>query len=146
MNTVSVRGLLETKGYKVHSIGPDATVLDALEKMAAADVGALAVLERGQLVGILSERDYARKVVLRGRLSKDTPVREIMTRDPVCVEPSHPVELCMTLMTDKRVRHLPVLQDGKLLGMISIGDVVRAIIHEQKFEIQQLEQYIHGRP
>jgi CBS domain-containing protein len=144
MNTV--RGLLETKGYAVHSIGPDATVREALERMALVNVGALAVTEKGQLLGILSERDYARKVVLHGRYSKDTLVREIMTADPVCVEPSQPIELCMTLMTNRRIRHLPVLQDGKLMGVISIGDVVKAIIDEQKFEIQQLEQYIHGRP
>jgi len=144
MNTV--RGLLETKGYAVHSIGPDATVREALERMALVNVGALVVTEKGQLLGILSERDYARKVVLHGRYSKDTLVREIMTADPVCVEPSQPIELCMTLMTNRRIRHLPVLQDGKLMGVISIGDVVKAIIDEQKFEIQQLEQYIHGRP
>jgi len=144
MNTV--RGLLEIKGYTVHSIGPEATVRAALETMARANVGALVVTERGRLLGIVSERDYARKVVLHGRYSKDTLVREIMTTDPVCVEPSQPIELCMTLMTDKRVRHLPVLQDGSVIGIISIGDVVKTIIDEQKFEIQQLEQYIHGRP
>lgn len=143
MNTV--RGLLETKGYAVHTIGPEATVREALERMARANVGALVVTEAGRLTGILSERDYARKVVLRGRHSNETLVREIMTPDPVYVEPSHPIELCMALMTDKRVRHLPVMQDGKLVGVISIGDVVKAIIDEQKFEIQQLEQYIHGR-
>jgi len=140
----TVRGLLEVKGYDVHTIAPGATVLDALQRLAAADVGALPVTERGHLVGILSERDYARKVILRGRHSKDTLVRDVMTPDPVCVEPSQPVELCMALMTQRRVRHLPVLQDGKLIGIISIGDVVKAVIDEQKFEIQQLEQYIHG--
>lgn len=141
----TVRGLLETKGYQVHSIGPEASVLEALEKMAEADIGALPVIEQGRLVGILSERDYARKVVLRGRLSRETPVREIMTSDPVCIEPSQPIELCMALMTDKRVRHLPVLHAGRLIGVVSIGDVVKGIIDEQKFEIAQLESYIHGK-
>ena len=143
MNTV--RGLLETKGYTVHAIGPEATVREALERMARANVGALVVTSGDKLLGILSERDYARKVVLHGRHSNETFVREIMTADPVYVEPSQPIELCMALMTDRRVRHLPVLQDGRLIGVISIGDVVKAIIDEQKFEIQQLEQYIHGR-
>ncbi|MBS1104806.1 MAG: putative signal transduction protein with domain [Deltaproteobacteria bacterium] len=140
-----VRQLLDRKGHIVHGVGPDATVLEALEIMARHDVGALVVLDaQGELVGLVSERDYARKVVLKGRVSKDTPVREIMATGVVCVNSSQTEHGCMALMTNHRVRHIPVIDDGRLVGIISIGDVVSAIIEDQKFTIEQLEHYISG--
>jgi len=143
MKTVS--DLLRVKGNQVWSIGPDATVYDALTLMAEKDVGALLVLDNvGQLVGILSERDYARKIVLKGKTSRETPVREIMTKKVLWVRPDQTIEEIMALMTNKRIRHLPVLEEGRLVGVISIGDVVRAIISEQEFMIEQLENYITG--
>jgi CBS domain-containing protein len=141
----TVGDLLRTKGDKVWSIGPDATVYEALAVMAEKDVGALLVLDNaGQLVGVLSERDYARKVVLKGKTSRETRVREIMTEKVVGVRPDQTIEECMALMTNKRIRHLPVLEGGRLAGVISIGDVVKAIISEQEFVIEQLENYITG--
>lgn len=138
--------LLGAKGHSVYSIAPDATVLEALQEMADRDVGALVVLEGGELVGLISERDYARKVILKGKFSKEIPVREIMSHRVVCVTSEQRVDSCMALMTEKRVRHLPVLDNEKLAGMISIGDVVKAIIEDQQFTIEQLEHYITGRP
>ena len=126
----------------VLSIAPDARVYDALQVMAEKNIGALLVLEGGKLVGIITERDYARKVILKGKSSLDTPVREIMTDKVVCVRPEHTIEECMGLMTDKRIRHLPVLDSKKVVGVISIGDVVRAIIEDKEFDIQQLTKYI----
>jgi CBS domain-containing protein len=137
--------LLQTKGQDIWSITPDALVIDALKLMAEKRVGALLVLEAGQVVGIISERDYARKVSLLGKSSKTTPVREIMTEKVVYVRPEQTIEDCMALMTDKRIRHLPVLADDQLIGVISIGDVVKAVISEQEFIIAQLENYIIGR-
>mgnify|MGYP001814477748 FL=1 len=125
-------------------MAPDAMVYDALELMADKNVGAVLVIDAGRLVGILSERDYARKVILHGKSSKDTPIREIMTQRVVYVRPQQTAEECMALMTDKRVRHLPVLEDDQLVGVISIGDVVKSIISEQEFIIEQLERYISG--
>jgi CBS domain-containing protein len=142
----TVRELLRNKGYHVWSIGPDATVYEALTLMAEKDVGALLVLDNaGQLVGILSERDYARKIVLKGKTSRETPVREIMTEKVVWVRPDQTIEECMALMTNKHIRHLPVMEEGRLLGVISIGDVVKDIISEQEFVIAQLENYITGK-
>jgi len=141
---MTVRQLLSRKGYAVHTIGPDATVLELLERMAEHDVGALVVVEHGDVVGLVSERDYARKVILRGRFSKDTPVREIMNRPAFTVASTETVAGCMAHMTERRTRHLPVVENGQLAGIISIGDVVKAIIEDQKFTIEQLEQYIHG--
>ena len=140
----TVRDLLKTKGRNIWSVGPADTVYDALVIMADKNVGALVVLEGGRLAGILSERDYARKVVLHGKTSRETFVREIMTENPICVNPGHTIEECMALMTDKRIRHLPVLEDDQLAGLISIGDVVKDIISEQEFMIEQLERYITG--
>ncbi|MFB3816395.1 MAG: CBS domain-containing protein [Candidatus Methylomirabilales bacterium] len=140
----TVAQLLRLKGGQVWSIGPDAMVYQALSLMAEKDVGALVVLQGERLVGILSERDYARKVILRGKSSLKTPVREIMTDRVVCVRPEQSVEECMALMTEHRVRHLPVLVDGRLAGVVSIGDVVKASIDEKDFMIQQLEHYITG--
>ncbi|MBF8282176.1 MAG: inosine-5-monophosphate dehydrogenase [Anaerolineales bacterium] len=142
----TVKELLRNKGYHVWSIGPDATVYEALTLMAEKDVGALLVLDNaGQLVGILSERDYARKIVLKGKTSRETPVREIMTEKVVWVRPDQTIEECMALMTNKHIRHLPVMEEGRLLGVISIGDVVKDIISEQEFVIAQLENYITGK-
>jgi CBS domain-containing protein len=140
----TVKEILEAKPQKVLSISPQATVLDALKAMADYDIGALVVLDAERLAGIFSERDYARKVILHGKASKDTLVHEIMTHKVVCVRPEQSVEECMALMTDKRIRHLPVLQDKKVLGVISIGDVVKEVISEQRLMIEQLEHYIHS--
>jgi CBS domain-containing protein len=139
-----VRDILEVKGRDVWSIGPDASVFDALKLMAEKDVGALVVLDGGNLVGIISERDYARKIALLGRASLTTQVKEIMTIGLVCVAPEQNVDECMALVTEKRIRHLPVLENGKLIGLISIGDLVKSIITEQQFIIEQLERYITG--
>jgi CBS domain-containing protein len=140
----TVMQLLQTKGQDIWSTTPDALVINALKLMAEKRVGALLVLEAGQVVGIISERDYARKVSLLGKSSKTTPVREIMTQRVVYVRPEQSIEDCMALMTDKRIRHLPVLADNQLIGVISIGDVVKAVISEQEFIIAQLENYITG--
>ncbi|AGA33014.1 CBS domain containing membrane protein [Thioalkalivibrio nitratireducens DSM 14787] len=137
-----VHEVLNEKGHDVYSIGPEASVFEALRMMADHEIGALPVLENGRLVGLISERDYARKVILLDRSSRNTPVREIMMARVTCVEPGRTVEECMALMTDKRVRHLPVLEHGKLVGLVSIGDLVKAIIDEQQFIISQLELYI----
>ena len=139
-----VSQLVEAKGHDVWSVIPDTTVLDALQLMADKKVGALLVLEEDRLVGVFSERDYARKVVLKGRSSKDTPVRDIMSSNIVSVEPDQTTELCMSLMTEKRVRHLPVVDGDKVIGVISIGDVVKAVISDREDSIQELERYITG--
>ena len=140
----TVRHLLESKAPEVFAIGPDQPVLEAIKLMAEKRIGALLVMQGGRLVGIVSERDYARKVVLQGRSSATTPVADIMTRDPIHVGLSDTSDHCMQLVTDKRIRHLPVLEDKKVIGVISIGDVVKEVISEQRFVIEQLEQYIHS--
>lgn len=141
----TVRHILEAKGSEVYTIGPDASVLEALGRLAEKDVGALVVTgSDGRIVGMLSERDYARKVALVHRVSRDTPVRDIMTQEVICVAPEQTVETCMALMTRKRFRHLPVVVDGRLAGLVSIGDVVKTLMDEQQFAIQQLEHYIMG--
>ena len=141
----TVMQLLRTKGQQVLSVAPDIPVFEALEVMADKNVGALLVVEDERLVGVFSERDYARKVILKGKSSKDTPVREIMSSHVLYVRPEQTIEDCMALMTDKRVRHLPVMEEGRVVGVISIGDVVKAIIAEQEFIIEQLQNYITGR-
>ena len=138
----TVKQLLQGKGHDVWSLGPEDSVYDAIELMADKEVGALVVMEGDSLVGVLSERDYARKVVLQGRSSRDTKIKEIMTSRVAYARPGQTVEECMALMTDKRIRHLPVLEGDELLGVISIGDLVKAIIEEQQHVIEQLEQYI----
>src|SRR5438128_8347321 len=143
MKTVSQ--LLRTKGQAILSVSPEIPVFHALEVMAEKNVGALLVVEGRELLGIFSERDYARKVILKGKSSKEIPVREIMSSHVLYVRPEQTIEDCMALMTDKRVRHLPVLEQGKLVGVISIGDVVKALIDEQQFIIEQLQNYITGR-
>ena len=139
-----VSHVLRSKGNSVWSLPPQASVLDALHLMAEKDIGALLIIEDELVVGIFSERDYARKVILQGKASKDTPVEEIMTERVFYVQPDQSIEECMAVMTEKHVRHLPVLENGQLLGVISIGDVVKAIIAEQGFVIEQLENYITG--
>ena len=128
----------------IHTIVPTASMFDALMLMAEKNIGALLIMEGETIVGMLSERDYARKVVLMGRSSKETPVRDVMTRPVLYVGPQQSTEECMALMTEKRLRHLPVLEDGKVIGLISIGDLVKDIISEQNFVIEQLQRYISG--
>ena len=140
-----ITAILRGKPSKVvHAIGPDDTVYEAISKMAEHSVGALLVMEGEKIVGIVSERDYARKIVLAGRSSKDTPVSVIMTTQVLCVGPLQTTEECMAIMTENRVRHLPVIDNGKLIGLVSIGDLVKDIISEQQFIIEQLEHYITG--
>ncbi|MCC6849889.1 MAG: CBS domain-containing protein [Deltaproteobacteria bacterium] len=138
----TVYDVLRRKGSGVIAVSPESTVFDALHTLAENNIGAVIVLDGPRLVGILSERDYARQVILKGKASKDTPVREIMTTPVVCVDPEQTIEECMALMTDKRFRHLPVITDDRLLGVLSIGDVVKALLDEQAFRIEQLEMYI----
>jgi len=139
----TLKQLLQAKPHGILSIAPDARVFDALKLMAENNIGALLVMDAGQLVGIVTERDYARKVILKGKSSLDTPVREIMTDKVLCVHPDQSAEECMGLMTDKRVRHLPVMDGNRLIGVLSIGDLVKEVIAEQQFVIKQLESYIH---
>jgi len=139
-----VRQILETKGRAVWSINPDATIYDALKLMAEKEVGALLILNGDKPEGIFSERDYARKVVLKGKSSRETTVKEVMSSNLICVDPEQGIEECMALMIDKRIRHLPVLENNKLAGLISIGDVVKVVIGEKKFMIEQLIHYITG--
>lgn len=140
----TVRQLVESKGAAVVSVAPDTNVFDALKVMAEREIGAVLVLDGGRLVGIMSERDYARKIILKGKSSQETRVREIMTDRVVYAKPEHTVPECMALMTDKRIRHLPVLDGDRLIGVLSIGDLVKEMICEQEFIIRQLEGYIHG--
>ncbi len=140
----TVGELLKTKGHEIWTISPLATVFQALELMAEKDVGALPVVQNGKVVGIFSERDYARKVILKGRASKDTTVNELMTQTVFYVSPENTFEDCMALMTSKQIRHLPVLDRGRLEGMITLGDVVKRIITEQQFMIRELEKYVIG--
>lgn len=137
-----VRHLLESKNPDVVSIAPDAPVIDALRMMADAGVGAVLVMEGKKLVGILSERDYARKVVLLGRTSSDTPVSEIMSHQVVCGRLLDTVDQCMQVMTDKRIRHLPILEHKEVVGIVSIGDLVKAVIDQQQVELRHLQDYI----
>jgi CBS-domain-containing membrane protein len=140
----TVRSVLDCKGGDVWYISPDATVYEALSEMATREVGALPVVIGDRLVGIVSERDYARKVILQARSSKETPVRDIMTPSPATVSPETSVDACLRMMTFKKVRHLPVLDDGKLAGIVSMGDLVAAIISAQAYTIDQLHTYIAG--
>lgn len=140
----TVRQLLAAKPPEVFAIAPDAAVIDAIRLMAEKGVGAVLAMSGARLDGILSERDYARKIVLEGRSSKDTPVRAIMTAAVVTVAPEDTVEACMQLMTQRRIRHLPVVEDGAVAGVVSIGDLVRAVIEDQQVELDQLQRYIAG--
>ncbi len=140
----TLQQLLNQKGRKIWSAHPNATVFDAVAKMAEKDIGSLVVMDGDELVGIITERHYARNVILKGKASPATPVRDIMERDVITARPEQSVEECMAIMTEKRVRHLPVLEREKLIGIISIGDLVKSIIGDQKFTIDQLKQYICG--
>ncbi len=140
----TVRQLLNTKGYDVWWVTPDTLVFDALKLMAEKDIGAVLVMEEGKLVGIFSERDYARKVILKGKSSKETTVGELMSRNVICVSPDQTLEECMVLMTEEHIRHLPVVENDKVIGIITIGDVVHQIIKDQKFTIEELRKYIIG--
>ena len=139
--TTTVRQMLAGK-TNVYAVKPEDTIYDALRLMADKNIGAVLVLSGHEIKGILSERDYARKVILLGKTSKATPVSEVMTTNVICVEPTWTVDQCMALMTEKHIRHLPVVENGRLVGIISIGDVVRAVVDEQQFTIKSLERYI----
>jgi CBS domain-containing protein len=138
----TIQQLLDAKGREVWSIGPDASVYEALLSMAERKVGALLVMEDTRMVGLISERDYARSVILRGRTSQETRVREVMTERVICTRPDQTLEEAMALMTEKRVRHLPVIVGDEVVGLISIGDLIKSIISEHHFNIEQLEHYI----
>ncbi len=138
-----VRHLLDRKGRAIYSVKPDDPVLEAIRVMAEHHVGALLVMEGARLVGIVSERDYARKIILKGRSSADTPVSQIMSSPVLTVVPQNSVQECMELMTEHRVRHLPVVESGRVIGVVSIGDLVKAVIQDQQETIEQLESYIH---
>jgi len=141
----TVAQILKSKrDQAVESISPEASVFEAVQKMAEKNIGALVVMEGGKVVGMVSERDYARKVALMARSSRDTPVRDIMSTPVMYVRPSHTNEECMALMTENRLRHLPVMEGERMVGLISIGDLVKDIISEQRFIIEQLEHYIAG--
>jgi len=143
---ITVKDMLDQKGHSAWTIGPDAKVLEALELMAKKGLGALVVVDKGdEVIGILSERDYARKIILMGRQSQDTPVKDIMTKEVYGVHFETTADECMALMTDKHIRHLPVCKDDKLARVISIGDVVKAVIGQQKVTIENLENYIMGK-
>lgn len=139
-----VRELLAAKGTVIHGIGPDEPVLAAIQAMSDHGIGALLVLRGGELVGIVSERDYARKVVLKGRSSAETPVWEIMSAPVHSVDPDASVPTCMMLMTERRIRHLPVVEGGRVVGVLSIGDLVKSVIEAQEREIAELQRYIAG--
>ncbi|PJH76288.1 MAG: histidine kinase [Anaerolineae bacterium CG_4_9_14_0_8_um_filter_58_9] len=141
----TVEDILKEKGRQVWGISPHATILEALRLMAEKDVGALVVVEDDQIMGIISERDYARKIALRGKSSVNTPVKEIMTNKVYYVSPKATIQECLALITQQSIRHLPVLENGKLVGLISIGDVVKSIIDEQEITITQLSDYITGK-
>ena len=143
-NSITVGQVLRVKGHGFHAVGPEAIAFDALEIMAEKNVGALLVVERGRLIGVFSERDYARKVILKGKSSKNTLVRDLMSSPPITVGTDASLRDCMVLMTENHIRHLPVIESGILLGVVSIGDVVNAIISEQETAIQDLENYIAG--
>ena len=137
-----VRNILEAKGRVVYSVEPNVMVLRAIELMCEKNIGGLLITENGKLAGIFTERDYARKLILKGKSSKDTPIGELMTPNPFTVSPDTSIDQCMQMMTDKHIRHLPVTEGDQLVGMISIGDVVRQVIQEQKSIIEHLESYI----
>ncbi|MDZ7735854.1 MAG: CBS domain-containing protein [Gammaproteobacteria bacterium] len=142
--TTTVRQILEGKGYNIHSVSPDDLVIDAIRLMAEAKVGALLVMDDGKVAGIISERDYTRKVILNNRSSQTTRVRDIMTSNVIAVRPEQNIEDCMVVMSKHQVRHLPVLEGDKAVGMLSVMDVVKSILSEKEFIIEQLENYIAG--
>lgn len=139
-----IREILEIKGKQIHSVSPDTTVYDALKLMAEKNIGAVLVLEGNKLRGIMSERDYARKVVLNGKFSKEVAVQEIMSSEILCIDPEQNISVTQAIMTKKRIRHLPVLDNGELIGLVSIGDIVNATLEDKTFMIEQLITYIKG--
>lgn len=139
-----VRHVLDRKGHATHFVGPDTIVLDALRLMAEHEIGALLVMQDDRVLGVVSERDYARKVALHGRASRDTQVSQIMSAPAVTVSPDDTIDACMRLVTDKRIRHLPVMERGRVVGVLSIGDLVKSILGEQRETIEQLEAYIRS--
>ena len=139
-----VQQILEIKGHQVFAVGPDEMVIDALKLMKTKDVGAVLVMDGESLVGIFTERHYTRKVFLEGRSSPTTSIRDVMKTDVIFVEPDQTAEVCMALMTEKRIRHLPVLSDGIVVGIVSLGDLMRSVIEERQFNIDQLVQYVRG--
>ena len=140
----TVQQIFNTKPLEVFSVMPNTSVLDALKLMTEKNISALLIMEEGQLLGIFTERDYARKIVLQGKASKDTPISEVMTANPITVATTDSIDLCMQVMTDKHIRHLPVVAANQAVGMVSIGDVVKFIIADQKQTISQLESYINS--
>ncbi len=140
----TVEQLLDEKGHEVWSVHPDDSVFDAIKKMADKEIGSLVVLEDDKIVGIITERRYARNVILKGKSSLETPVRDIMATRIVCARPHQTIDECMAVMTDKRIRHLPVVDQKRLVGLVSIGDLVKSTIADQKFTIEQLTHYIQG--
>ena len=142
----TIRQILGKKGNQIYSVKPETTVYDTLKLMADKNIGAVLVLEDGKLIGIMSERDYARKVVLKGKISKEIPVNEIMSHNVICIDPDQTIKNTKAVMIQKRIRHLPVMEDDKLIGIISIGDVVNAVLEENSFMIDQLATYIKGVP
>lgn len=140
----SVSDILNAKGHDIWAVKPDDTIFDSLQLMADKGIGALLVMDGEKLIGIVTERDYARKVILEGKSSKSSPIADIMTSKVLCVSPERTVEECMVLMTDKRARHLPVVDDERVVGVLSIGDLVKAVISEQQTLIDQLQHYISG--
>jgi len=140
----TVKQLLDEKGHEVWSVGPDESVFNAIQKMAAKNAGSLVVMENDEPIGIFTERHYARDVILKGKSSPTTPVRDIMETRVICARPTQTVEESMAVMTENRIRHLPVLENGRLVGLVSIGDLVKSIIADQKFTIEQLEHFITG--
>ena len=140
----NVRNILQTKGSAVYTVSPESSVYEALEELENNNLGSLVVVENGKLIGIFTERDYARKIILKGRSSRDTHVKDIMTERPLFVSPDTSIDACMQLMSSKFIRHLPVLDNDQLIGVISIGDVVKYIINEKDFIIENLEHYITG--
>jgi CBS domain-containing protein len=140
-----VKDVLNEKGHEIWSIGPDASVFDAIEMMAQKEVGALLVLDAGELIGIISERDYTRKVILKGKSSREIKIRTIMTSPVICADTEQDVKECMALMTSKKIRHLPILENNQLAGMVSLGDLVQSIIAEQNSKIRDFESYFRYR-
>lgn len=140
----TIKHVLDKKGHTVHGISQDASVFDALKAMAEHDIGSLVVSENHKLVGIITERHYSREIALKGRTSPATRVQDIMSMEVVCARPEQSVEECMAVMTGRALRHLPVLDHGQIVGIVSIGDMVKSVIEDQKFIIEELEHYIHG--
>ena len=140
----TIRKLLDDKGHDVVSVDVQSRVYDAIEKMSADNIGSVTVVDNGKLVGIFTERHYARRVFLKGKASPDTLIADVMSRNPICIVPEQTVEECMAVMTENSIRHLPVVEDNQIIGIISIGDLVKSIISDQQFIISQLEHYIQG--